>query len=107
MNVLQRRVAGFSLLLATAGSFAFLPHRAPSKVYISDYENVLGTSFELKVDATAARPAQQAEAAALREVDRLNKILSGYDASSEFSRWLRAGRQPVAVSAELYEVLDL
>ena len=107
MNVLQRRLAGFSLLLATAGSFAFLPNRAPSKLYVADYENVLGTSFEMKVAADAARPAEQAETAALHEVDRLNKILSGYDANSEFSRWLRAGQKPVAVSAELYEVLDL
>ncbi|WP_460503366.1 FAD:protein FMN transferase, partial [Hymenobacter agri] len=107
MNALPRRLAGLSLLLAAAGSFAFLPHRAPSKLYVSDYENVLGTSFELKVDATAAQPAARAETAALHEVDRLNKILSGYDASSEFSRWLRAGQKPVAVSAELYEVLDL
>ncbi|MCI1187020.1 DUF2271 domain-containing protein [Hymenobacter sp. DH14] len=106
MNVFQRRIAGLSLVLATLSTPAFLPHRA-SKLYVSDYENVLGTSFELKVAADAARPANQAEAAALREVDRLNKILSGYDANSEFSRWLRAGQKPVAVSAELYEVLDL
>ena len=107
MRVVSRRLAGLCLLLATAGSFAFLPHHAPSRRYVADYESVLGTSFELKVDATAAQPAARAEAAALREVDRLNQILSGYDANSEFSRWLRAGQQPVAVSAELYEVLAL
>jgi thiamine biosynthesis lipoprotein len=106
MNVFQRRVAGLSLVLATLSTPAFLPHRA-SQLYISDYENVLGTSFEMKVAAASAQPAAQAETAALREVDRLNKILSGYDANSEFSRWLRAGQKPVAVSAELYEVLDL
>lgn len=106
MNVFQRRIGGLSLLLATLSAPAFLPHRA-SQLYVSDYENVLGTSFEMKVAADAAQPAAQAETAALREVDRLNRILSGYDASSEFSRWLRAGQKPVAVSAELYEVLDL
>ena len=101
------RKTGILLLLATAGSLGFRAPGAGARLYVADYENVLGTSFEIKLDATAARPAAAAEAAALREVDRLNKILSGYDASSEFSRWLRAGQQPVAVSAELYEVLSL
>ncbi|MBF9141916.1 DUF2271 domain-containing protein [Hymenobacter sp. BT439] len=94
------------LPLAVLGSLAFLPHRA-SKLYVSDYENVLGTSLEIKLDADAEAHAAQSESAALREVDRLNKILSGYDANSEFSRWLRAGKAPVAVSPELYEVLSL
>lgn len=94
------------LLLAALGSLAFLPHRA-TRLYVADYENVLGTSLELKLAAEADQPAAAAEAAALGEVDRLNKILSGYDPASEFSRWLRTGPQPTAVSPELYEVLAL
>jgi len=77
------------------------------KLYIANYENVLGTSFEIKINALTDAGAQKAEAAALAEIDRLNKILSGYDASSEFSRWMRAPQKPLKVSTELYEVLAL
>ena len=107
MKVFSIRIAGALLLLpAVLSSLAFLPHTA-NKVYVSDYENVLGTSMEMKMSADAEPQATKAEDAALREVDRLNKILSGYDAGSEFSRWMKAGKAPVAVSAELYEVLAL
>jgi len=106
MNVFSNRVAGGLLLLAVFSSLAFLPRKA-NRVYISDYENVLGTSMEIKMTADEEQHAATAEDAALREVDRLNKILSGYDASSEFSRWVKAGKAPVPVSTELYEVLAL
>lgn len=107
MNVSTlRRPAALVLLALGLGSATIRPHRV-SQFYVADYENVLGTSLEIKLAATAAPVAAQAEAAALREVDRLNGILSGYDASSEFSRWLRAPQAPVAVSPELYEVLAL
>ncbi|WP_201985163.1 DUF2271 domain-containing protein [Hymenobacter rubidus] len=106
MRAFPNRIAFLLLLLTVLSSLAFLPRKA-AKLYVSDYENVLGTSFEIKIAADAEPQAAQAEAAALREVDRLNKILSGYDASSEFSRWLRGGKAPVAVSPELYEVLAL
>jgi thiamine biosynthesis lipoprotein ApbE len=71
------------------------------------YDNILGTSFELKVLASSETQAAQAETAALNEIDRQAKILSGYDSSSEFSRWFRTAGQPVRVSPELFEVLDL
>jgi thiamine biosynthesis lipoprotein len=106
MTTFSHRIAGALLLLAVLSSLAFLPRKA-SKLYVSDYENVLGTSMEIKMTADAEQHAATAEDAALREVDRLNKILSGYDTGSEFSRWMRADKAPVAVSAELYEVLAL
>ncbi len=43
----------------------------------------------------------------MSEIDRLNKILSGYDASSEFSRWMLTNNKAVKVSPELFEVLSL
>ena len=63
--------------------------------------------MEIKIAAGNEQIAIKAENAALAEVDRLNKILSGYDVSSEFSRWMDAGYKPVVISAELYEVLSL
>jgi len=98
--------AGSLLVLLVLSSAAPLPPKN-SKIYISDYENVLGTSMEIKIAAGSEQNAMKAEVIALAEVDRLNKILSGYDASSEFSRWMNAGRGAVKVSNELYEVLSL
>jgi thiamine biosynthesis lipoprotein ApbE len=94
------------VLIVLCGIFAFLPGKK-SKIYISGYENVLGTSMEIKIVANSEQDAVHAEQAALSEVDRLNKILSGYDSSSEFRRWMAAGKGPVAISSELYEVLSL
>lgn len=85
--------------------FAFLPKS--NKLYVSGYENVLGTSMEIKIAAIDEPHAIKAEQAGLAEIDRLNKILSGYDASSEFMRWMKADQKPVQVSSELYEVLSL
>jgi len=100
-----RFIALAANILLTASSYAGTPPK--SKLYIANYENVLGTSFEIKIKAQTDAGAQKAEAAALVEIDRLNKILSGYDADSEFSNWMRAPQKPVKVSVELYDVLAL
>jgi thiamine biosynthesis lipoprotein ApbE len=78
-----------------------------SRYYISDYENVLGTSMELKVSATSSEAAKKAENAVLHEIARLSAILSGYDPNSEFSRWERTMQVAVRVSPELFNVLGL
>lgn len=75
--------------------------------YVTHHENVLGTSLELSLDAETSAAADRAEAAALAEIDRLAKILSSYDKTSEFSQWFQTGGQAVAVSPELLEVLSL
>ncbi|MCW3088081.1 MAG: apbE 1, partial [Sediminibacterium sp.] len=99
--------AAGSLLLLVMFSSAVLPPGRIHKLYTAGYENVLGTSMELKIDAVSEQQAMKAEAAVLAEIDRLNKILSGYDASSEFSRWMKQGGKAMVVSPELYEVLSL
>jgi thiamine biosynthesis lipoprotein len=75
--------------------------------YTFQRENVLGTSFELKIAAANQAAARKGEAAALAEIERQAKILSAYDPQSEFSRWIRTSGQAVTVSAELFEVLGL
>jgi thiamine biosynthesis lipoprotein ApbE len=70
-------------------------------------ENVLGTSFEMKVGARSAAAAEAAEKAALDEIRREASILSSWDAESEFSRWSRTRERAVPVSRELLEVLGL
>lgn len=74
--------------------------------YLGAYENVLGTSMELKVLATSDKASQEAEAAVLAEIDREARILSGYDPQSEFSRWFRTRDDARSVSPELFDVLD-
>jgi thiamine biosynthesis lipoprotein ApbE len=76
-------------------------------LYRFNYEDVLGTSLELKFDAVSEAQAQRAEKAALDEIDRDAKILSSWDTNSEFSRWARTSGEPVRVSPELFEVLGL
>lgn len=76
-------------------------------VYTSHFENVLGTSLQIKIKTHAEIQAAAAEAAALHEIERLSTILSAYDTRSEFSRWMQTSGKPVAVSQELFEVLSL
>jgi thiamine biosynthesis lipoprotein len=98
-------ICGFLLLILC--SSATVPPAKIGRLYIYDYDNVLGTSLELKVVAVSPAKAKTAENAAMNEIDRMNKILSGYDASSEFSRWLNGDKKATKVSPELFEVLSL
>ena len=77
------------------------------QVYTYDRENVLGTSFEFKAIAASENEADRAMSAALAEIDREARILSSYDPSSEFRVWFQTLDQPVRVSREFYEVLNL
>lgn len=75
-------------------------------VYVSHFENVMGTSLDIKTQASADDAAHEAEAAIISEIARASKILSSYDSSSEFSQWMRSAGVPMKVSPELAEVLS-
>jgi thiamine biosynthesis lipoprotein len=77
------------------------------QLYVFHYENVLGTSLEIKVMASTAAQSEKAENAVLAEIDRESRLLSSWDPDSEFSNWFRTMGQPVTVSPELFEVLSL
>jgi FAD:protein FMN transferase len=77
------------------------------QLYVFRYENVLGTSLEIKVAASSAAQSEKAESAVLAEIDRESHILSSWDPDSEFSNWFRTQGQPVQASPELFEVLSL
>lgn len=94
------RVAGVLLCALAAGA------APPARDYQFRHENVLGTSLELCVRADTEAAAQAAEARALGAIDRLAAVFSGYDATSEFRRWLGTSHEPVKVSPELFELLD-
>jgi thiamine biosynthesis lipoprotein ApbE len=86
---------------------SFKPSVPPSSLYVSSFENVLGTSFDLKVRAVSESRSDLAEKVALSEIDRLSSILSSYDPKSEFNRWQATHGEPVKISRELYEVFNL
>ncbi|RYZ81448.1 MAG: DUF2271 domain-containing protein, partial [Moraxellaceae bacterium] len=75
--------------------------------YTFSYDNVLGTSLDIKLSATTQEAANAGEVKVLAEIDRQNTILSGYSDQSEFKRWAATADKPVQVSKELFEVLEL
>jgi thiamine biosynthesis lipoprotein ApbE len=78
-----------------------------SGIHVYHFENVLGTSLDMKLRAASDGDAERAQAAALKEFDRENRILSGWTADSEFSRWAKTRGTAQHVSPELFEVLAL
>src|SRR4051812_48224766 len=98
---------GVALIAAIALSAIAYRSRAAagSRVHVSHFESVMGTSLEIKVQSRSDVAAHDAEEAVLTEIARLSKILSGYDPESEFSRWFRSSSVPIKVSPELIEVM--
>ena len=98
-------VCGVAALVLCLGATSSTALR--ERTYAFHYENVLGTSLELKVGAASPEDAGRAEQAALGEIEREANILSSWNPASEFSRWERTRGEPVHVSPELLEVLGL
>lgn len=85
-----------------------LRKKANQRLYVSHYENVLGTSLEFKFTTSTEAEAEKAETAALAEINRLSAIFSAYDTHSEFSQWMKQDlNKPVQVSKELFDMLSL
>lgn len=84
------------------------PKKSSQRLYVSNYENVLGTSLEFKFTSTSEAEAEKAETAALAEISRLSAVFSAYDANSEFSAWMKQDlNTPVKISRELFDLLHL
>ncbi len=81
--------------------------REHDHLFTAHYENILGTSLEIKVVASSESQSQKADQSVLAEIDRESHLLSSWDPDSEFSRWFRTKDQPITVSPELFEVLTL
>jgi thiamine biosynthesis lipoprotein len=105
MKFFIRTLLGLSLVILT-GSAVNSPSKS-NQLYVSNFENVLGTSLEIKIQAASPADAEIAETAAINEIDRLEKILSTYDKNSEASKWLNSVSIATPVSPELFEVLSL
>jgi thiamine biosynthesis lipoprotein len=79
----------------------------PDTLHTFHYENVLGTSLELRVAAPSSEQARAASDAALAEIGRQAKILSTWDPRSEVNWWQGTSGQAVRVSPDLFRVLAL
>ncbi|HLY73281.1 MAG TPA: DUF2271 domain-containing protein [Planctomycetota bacterium] len=101
---LTRRQFGALGLVLTLGSRA--SSEDGTELHRFAYDHVLGTSLDLLVAVPGRDRAEACESAVLDEVERLRRILSTYDPTSEISR-LNECREAVRVSAELLEVLAL
>ena len=68
-------------------------------LYVFHYENVLGTSLEIKVAASSASQAGRAEQAVLAEIDRESRILSSWDRAKRVQQVVpHAGRSGAGFS---------
>lgn len=92
----------WAALLAGAGLAAGLAAPAQAQAWRFRADHVLGTSLDIVAVADPAS-ARIAAAAARREIDRLDAVLSGWRPDSELSR-LNAAAEAVA-SPDLYRVL--
>ena len=104
---MRLRYLSAAAVVVTAAAVATAIHHRTAQPFKYHYENVLGTSMDVTAIAYSERDAKAATAAVLDRIDRDAKILSGYDPSSEFNRWLETTNVAVPVSPELYEVLGL
>jgi FAD:protein FMN transferase len=95
----------FTLALVLLTGFSDPPADGTMTFY-SAFENVLGTSLDMRIAAVSENIAELAEQRALDEIDRLDNILSSYK-DSEFRRWQETRDSAVMVSPELFEVLSL
>ncbi len=104
LNNRMRRIA--VLFVVAAVSLGVIALRSRDRVFVRSYDQVLGTSLDLKILASSVPAADAASEVVLAEITRQAGILSGYDPASEFSRWMRTRDVAVGVSPELFEVLE-
>ncbi|MES2463953.1 MAG: FAD:protein FMN transferase, partial [Armatimonadota bacterium] len=83
----------------------FWTKREP-EVFSFHQEGVLGTSFELRVRSCLWEAAEEAERRALAEIDRLERIFSVFDPTSEFRQWQAQRGREIRISPELMCVLQ-
>ncbi len=102
MRILYTSILAVLLILGTSAD-----NPSPLQLFQFSYENILGTSFDLKLTARSEYIASEAGEAALNEIGRLSDILNTCDPQSEFSRWQKTLEAEVPVSPELFEVMTM
>jgi thiamine biosynthesis lipoprotein ApbE len=95
------------LSLGLSGVLSAIPNQATENskgILLSEFEDVLGTSLDLKISANSNENAQKAEQKVLIELSRLQQILGSYGENNEFAQWKKTYQQKVEVSKELVEI---
>lgn len=92
------------IALSLAAMAAAVPNQ--SGVLAAHFENILGTSLDVKILANSFELAEKAEAKVLAEFGRLQSIL-GSGSDHEFGQWSRSQAEAILVSSELHAVLGL
>jgi thiamine biosynthesis lipoprotein len=79
----------------------------PATVRVSESRRLMGAPWTITVHAASRAVGAEAIAAAFGEIERLERILSDYELTSELSRLSAAApnHEPVAVGADLWQVL--
>jgi FAD:protein FMN transferase len=103
---MKRHVIILSLVFIALFAFKSADHSTHYKIYTSSFENVLGTSLDMKFSALDEETADKAETAAINEIKRLNSLLSSYEENSAFSKWSKTIDQQIKIPEELKEVLQ-
>lgn len=103
---MKRPVVILSFVLMGLFAFKTTDYSTHYKIYTSSFENVLGTSLDMKFSALDEETADKAESAAINEIKRLNSLLSSYDENSAFSKWTKTINQQITIPEELKEVLQ-
>lgn len=103
---MTRRIYFIFLFAIAMFSFAGFKNISSYKMYTSSFENVLGTSLDMKFSALNEESADMAEKTAIKEIKRLNNLLSSYDENSAFSKWAKTSHQSIEIPGELKEVLQ-
>ena len=100
------RIAEVTALVASLAGAA-VANESEALVPVTGSRRIMGAPWKIKVFAPQQAAGEAAIAAALDEVDRLEKVLSDYDPESELSRLSAAAPtpEPVTVSHDLWNVL--
>lgn len=92
------------LLSSVLASVVSAPSEAPAQTWSFHLDHVLGTSFDMAVEAPSRAEAEFAFAAVTSEIARLDRVLSGWREDSELSALNRSDE--ARVSADLFAVLS-
>jgi thiamine biosynthesis lipoprotein len=94
-----------SRTLSILAALTIVASNTYSEEYAFYHDFVMGTSLELRLTAGGEGDARHAEQRVLSEIDRLSRLLSGYDESSGLRRWQATLGVATEVAPELFEVL--
>lgn len=92
-----------SAVVAAAVAPAEAPTAIPAPTWTYHLDHVLGTSFDMAVEAPRRADADFAFAAAVGEINRLDRVLSGWRDDSQLAALNRAAA--MTVSSDLFSVL--